>query len=100
MPVVLAPLIALLVRALQIMFAVKAALWVVKILGVLGLSFATNEYFMEPLLAHASTAWNALPPDAVTWAKALGLTEVASIIVSAYTMLSGKRVFLAAVTPP
>lgn len=103
LPVVLAPLIALLIRSIQIMMAAKAALWVVKILGVLGvlgLAFATNEYFMEPLLDHAQTAWNALPADAVVWAKALGLTEVASIMVTAYTLLAGKKVFMTAVAGP
>lgn len=100
MPIVLAPLIAALIRGIQIMMAIKAAVWVIKILGVLGLAFATNELLMEPLFNHVATAWANLPPSAVTWAKALGLTEVASIMVTAYTVLSGKRVFMTAVTPP
>jgi hypothetical protein len=96
-PLVLVPLIAYLIRALQIMFAVKAVLWIVKIMGTLGLAFATNEYLMEPLIDTVTAAWEGLPADAVMWGRALGLTEVASIFISAYTLLSGKKVFLAAV---
>lgn len=99
-PVILAPLIAWGVRALAFMFATKAALWVVNILGTLGLALATNELLMEPLIQHVTTAWQGLPADVVTWGRALGLTEGASILLSAYTLLAGKKVFLSVVSGP
>lgn len=96
-PVVLVPLIAALIRALLVMFSVKAVLWVVKVMGLLGIAFATNEYVLEPLLDMITTQWNALPPDLTAWLRAFGVTEVASMYVSAFTIVSGQRVFLAAV---
>lgn len=93
-PLVLVPLIAYLIRALQIMFAVKAAFWVFKIFSIIGLAFATNEYLLGPLIDFVTTAWQGLPPEYVAWARAFGVTEVASILLSAYTLLQGKKVFL------
>lgn len=96
MPVLLAPLIALLVRALTVMLAVKGVLFVVRIMGLLGIAFATNEYVLEPLLAQAEAAWNGVPQDIVQWCRAFGVTEVVSMIVTAYTISGAQRVFLAA----
>lgn len=98
MPVVLAPLVAFLVRALSWMFATQAILWVVKVLGLLGLAFATNEYVVEPVITHVTTAWANLPPEFALWGKALGLYEVVSLLLSAYTIMAAKKVFLVAVT--
>jgi len=97
LPVVLAPLIAALIRALLIMFSVKAVLWVVKVMGLLGLAFATNEYVLDPLLNLIDQQFAALPPAVAQWMRAFGVTEVASMIVSAFTIVGAQRVFLAAV---
>lgn len=97
LPVVLAPLIAALIRALLIMISAKAVLWVVKVMGLLGLAFATNEYVLDPLLTLIDQQFAALPPSVAQWMRAFGVTEVASMIVSAFTIVAAQRVFLAAV---
>lgn len=99
-PVVLAPLVALLVRLLVAAVTVRAALWVVKIMGVLGIAFATNEYVVEPVIELVTNTWNGLPADVATWGKALGVTEAASLLLSAYTIMAGKKVFLSALERP
>lgn len=96
-PVVLAPLIAALIRGFMIMMSVKAVLWVVKVMGLLGIAFATNEYVVEPLLDLIVLQWNALPPEITQWLRAFGVTEVASMMVSAFTIVAAQRVFLTAV---
>src|SRR5690606_19269270 len=96
-PVVLAPLIAALIRGLMVMISMKAVLWVVKVMGLLGIAFATNEYVVEPLLDLVVAQWNALPPEITQWLRAFGVTEVASMMVSAYTIVAAQRVFLTAV---
>ena len=96
-PVLLAPLIAALLRGIMIMMSVKAVLWVVKVMGLIGIAFATNEYVVEPLLDLIVTQWNALPPEITQWLRAFGVTEVASMMVSAFTIVAAQRVFLTAV---
>lgn len=96
MPVVLAPLVALLVKALTIMLAVKGVLFVIRIMGLLGIAFATNELVLEPLIASIETSWGAMPAQITQWMKAFGVTEVASLMVTAYTIAAAQRVFLAA----
>ena len=96
-PILLAPLAAALIRGLMVMISMKAVLWVVKVMGLLGIAFATNEYVVEPLLDLVVAQWNALPPEITQWLRAFGVTEVASMMVSAYTIVAAQRVFLTAV---
>lgn len=96
-PVVLAPLVGLLVRMLVAAAATKAVLWVIKVMGVLGIAFATNEYVVEPVIDMVTTSWNGLPADIAMWGRALGITEAASLLLSAYTIMAGKKVFLTAI---
>lgn len=96
-PVVLAPMVALLVRMLAVMVATKAVFWVIKVMGLLGIAFATNEYVLDPLLTQIETQWAALPPEITQWLRAFGITECASMIVAAYTIVAAQRVFLKAV---
>lgn len=73
----------------------KGALILAAFLGRIGLVIATNEVIMEPLLAHIMSAWGSLPSEFTCWMALLGVTKVASIIVSALTLLSIKQIFLA-----
>lgn len=91
MPVVLAPLIALLMRALSWLFLTKAGIWCVAILGTLGLGLATNEMVIEPLVDQATTAWGALPPEVAVWAKALGVLEFVSLVISAHLVYAATK---------
>lgn len=96
MPVLLAPLIALLIRALTVMLAVKGVLFVVRIMGLLGIAFATNEYAIEPLLNQIESSYAGMPATITQWIEAFGISEVASLIVTAYTIAGAQRVFIAA----
>lgn len=76
-------------------FLAKGALLFAGFLGRIGIVIATNEVIMEPLLGHIMGAWASLPGDFTCWMGMLGVTKVASIVVSALTLLSIKQVFLA-----
>lgn len=76
-------------------FLAKGALLFAGFMSRVGLVFATNELIFDPLLAHIMSAWSALPPEMTCWMSAFGITKVASILVSALTLLSFKQIFLA-----
>ena len=76
-------------------FLAKGALLFAGFMGRVGLVFATNEMIFEPLLAHIMSAWGALPAEFTCWMGFFGITTVASILVSALTLVSLKQIFLA-----
>lgn len=73
----------------------KGVLLFVAFIGRLGLVVATNEFIMDPLLSHILSAWGSLPGEFSCWLSLLGVTKVASIVVSALTLLAIKQIFLA-----
>lgn len=95
MPVVIAELLAILGPWIMRFFAVKGVLMVAGFLGRLGLVLATNEFAVQPLIEHAISAWNSIPPQFQCWLALFGVTKAASIMVSGLTLIAAKRVFFA-----
>lgn len=93
-PVILAPLIAALLRGFSLLVGAKLGLWVMKVLGLLGLAFATNTFLVDPILDQVQARFADLPGELVPWMRAIGATESLSIMVSAFTLVAGQRVFL------
>lgn len=73
----------------------KGAILFAGFMGRVGLVFATNEVIMQPLISHIMSAWGALPAQFTCWMGVFGIAKVASILVSALTLLSVKQIFLA-----
>lgn len=94
--------IALLVNMLRVMLMAKAGLFVAKVLGFFGLTFLTNEYAIEPLLAQiqgmmtGSAGGGDLGAALIAWAGVLRFDEAVSMVLSAYstamTIRGGKMV--------
>jgi hypothetical protein len=74
-------------------FAYGAAV-VTRIFVTLGIAWGTYEFILQPAISAADSYWGALPGDLTVWLRALGLMEVASIIISAYLLWGLKRLFL------
>lgn len=81
-------------RVLLWFFLAKGAAIVVRIIATLGLAFFTYEMVLTPAISMIDSSVNGLPPQLNEWLSALGIFEVFSIIVSAYLLLAGKRIFL------
>lgn len=84
---------ALLQAGRWLLFA-EAGKAVVKVLGFLGLSLATNELAIEPIMDNVAGWFGAIPGDLTVWLGALGIDKVASILISAYLVSGISRVFL------
>lgn len=95
-PAVLAggAVMGLLTRVLTWFFLAKGAAIVIRIIGTLGLAFFTYEWVLTPVIGMIDANVNGMPPEFNEWMRALGVFEVISIIVSAYVLLAGKRIFL------
>ncbi|MGY0559494.1 DUF2523 family protein [Luteimonas sp. A277] len=83
-----------LIQVLRWFFFAYGAAVVMRVLGVLGLAYFTYEFVLDPAIQMIDANINALPVQLTEWMRALGIFEVFSIIVSAYLLLAGKRVFL------
>jgi len=66
---------------------------VVSFLGRLGILIATNEMIIQPLIDHATNAWNGIPPAWQCWFNLLGINKAASIMVSFMTLIMVKKIF-------
>ena len=84
----------LLARLLTWFFLAKGVAIVVRIIATLGLAFFTYELVLTPVIGMVDPNVNGMPPEFNEWMRALGIFECISIIVSAYLLLAGKRVFL------
>lgn len=84
----------LLARILLWFFLAKGAAIVVRIIATLGLAFFTYEWVLTPVISMVDANVHGLPPELNEWLRALGIYEVISIIVSAYLLLAGKRIFV------
>lgn len=76
-------------------FMAKAGLMFAGFLGRLGLVIATNEIAFEPLTNLVLSRWATLPADMQCWLGLFGVTKAVSIMLSASTLIMGKRVFFA-----
>lgn len=81
-------------RVLLWFFLAKGAAIVMRVFGTLGLAYFTYEWVLDPAIQLIDTNVSALPVQLTEWMRALGVMECFSIIVSAYLLLAGKRVFL------
>lgn len=84
----------ILARVLTWFFLAKGAAIVIRIIVTLGLAFFTYEWVLTPAITMVDQNVNGLPPQMNEWLRALGIFEVISIIVSAYLLWAGKRIFL------
>lgn len=91
----LGPILAALGPWIMRFFAAKAVIMFAGFLGRLGIVIATNEFAVQPLIEHAITAWNAIPPQFQCWFGLFGVTKAAGIIVSALTLITAKKLFFA-----
>ena len=62
-------------------------------LGSLGLVIVTNELLMDNVVDVATSAWGGIPGNFACWLGAVGVTKMASICLSALTLLGAKKLF-------
>ena len=91
----LAPLLAALAPWITRFFIAKGALMFAGFLGRLGLVMATNEFAMEPLTQLVLSRWASLPGNMQCWLALFGVTKAVSIMLSAMTLITAKKVFFA-----
>jgi hypothetical protein len=87
----LAPVIG---QVLRYVFMAHLAGFVIRLFAVLGLALFTSEYLLDPVLDMITGKVGGIPASLAEWLSAFGIDKVISIIASAYTVLSVKRVFL------
>ena len=96
MPVPLvAPIIAGLVAAFSRLIATRAGMWVVSVLGFLGLSLATQTVAMGPIMDQVASHMSGVGGELAQWMGVLNLDRYVSVCLSAYTVGTVKRAFLA-----
>lgn len=95
MPAFLAPLIAALVGAFSRLVATRAGMWVVSVLGFLGLSLAVQGVAMGPIMDQVAAHMQGVGGDLASWMGVLQLDRYVSVTLSAFTIGSVKRAFLA-----
>ena len=82
-------------QVLRYVFLAHLGGFVFRLFAVLGLSYATNELAVEPLLQAISGNMAGVPGTLAQWLDFFGFDNVISILASGYTMLAVKQVFLA-----
>lgn len=90
-----APIIAGVVAAFSRVIATRAGMWVVSVLGFLGLSLATQTVAMGPIMQQVSSHMSGVGGDLARWMGVLNLDNYVSVALSAYTVGAVKRAFLA-----
>ncbi|WP_101927662.1 MULTISPECIES: hypothetical protein [Luteimonas] len=95
MPALLAAFFAAVGPWIARFMMVKGVLIVAGFMARLGVVLATNEFAMEPLIEHVTTMWMTIPAGMQCWLSLLGVTKVASIMVTGMTLIGFKRVFIA-----
>lgn len=76
-------------------FLAKGVLMFAGFLGRLGIVLATNELAIEPLTNLVINKWASMPGDMQCWLGLLGVTKAVSIMISAMTLITAKRLFFA-----
>lgn len=90
-----APLVAGLVAAFSRLIATRAGMWVVSVLGFLGLSMAVQGVAMGPVMGQVASHMSGVGGDLARWMGVLQLDKYVSVALSAYTVSTVKRAFLA-----
>lgn len=93
-PVLAGALAPLLIQVLRYVFMAHAVGFIIRIFSVIGLTLATNEYVVEPLLDIVRGEAQGVPAEMAEWLSFFGIDKVISIMASAYTLLAVKKVFL------
>ena len=85
---------AILTTVLRYLLLAHLGAFVFRLFAVLGLSYLTNELIVENILdiIHGNVA--GMPQMLIEWLDFFGFDNVISILATAYTLLSVKRVFL------
>lgn len=91
----LAPLIAGLTGAFSRLIANRVGMWAVSLLGFLGLSWATHSVVMGPFMSQVSSGMGGVSGDIAAWLGVMKMDRYVSIVLSAYTIGTVKRAFLA-----
>ena len=78
------PVIPWLVAALGRMFASRIGQWIAAALIWFGLTVATNEVLIDPLIDRVMSALPGMPPLAMQWVQFLRLTDCIVMVLSAY----------------
>ncbi len=78
------PVLPWLLAALGRMFASRIGQWVAAALLWFGLTVATNEVLIDPLIDRVLSAMPGMPPLAVQWMTFLRLQEAIVMVLSAY----------------
>lgn len=94
MPVLLAALGPLLAQVMRYVFMAHLAGFLIRLLTVFGVSLATNEYIVEPIMDLIHGNAQGVPADLAMWLSAFGIDRVISIMVTAYGIVELKRVFV------
>lgn len=95
MPAFLAPLIAAAMAALSRLVSTRAGMWIATALGALGLSLATHEIAMGPIMNMVRSSASGIPADLAQWLGVLQVDRYITIVLSAFTAGAVKRAFLA-----
>lgn len=95
MPAFLATLIAAVMAAFSRLMASRLGIWIATALGALGLSLATHEIAMGPIMNMVRSSASGIPADLAQWLGVLQIDRYMTIVLSAYTAGAVKRAFLA-----
>ena len=94
MPAFLAPLIAAVMAALSRLFASRLGIWLATALGALGLSLATQEVAMGPIMNMVQSSAAGIPAQLAQWLGVLNVDRYITMVLSAFTAGAVKRAFL------
>ncbi|MFT4178272.1 MAG: DUF2523 family protein [Thermomonas sp.] len=89
----LAALLAALGPWISRFFMAKGAMMFAGFLGRLGIVIGTNELAMEPLTNLVVSKWATMPASMQCWLALFGVTKAVSIMLSAMTLISAKKLF-------
>lgn len=86
---------ALLVRVVGWVLVAKLGAAVLRVFTFLGVAWATNEYIVAPATAQILQLWGGIPAELQAWIGFFRLDIMASMLMSAYTIVGARKVFLA-----
>lgn len=75
-------------------FSSRLGSWIAGAMVFLGLQWGVHEFAIEPIMAQIQAAMGTVTGTAAAWAAFFNVDRYISCIVSAYSVVAGKRVFL------
>lgn len=91
----LAALVAGITGAFGRLIATRVGMWGVSILGFLGLSLAVQTVVMDQAVDLVNAHMAGVSGDLARWLGVLKIDRYVSVVISAYTVATVKKVFLA-----